>query len=230
MAQRDRAAGRAPARAGRGQSGRGPSPTGGSDLAAHRTRLRAVIGPVVSGSGYDLEELTVSRAGRRHVLRVVVDGDNGVNLDAVADLSRAISAALDAAEEGGPALSSAEYVLEVSSPGVDRPLVLPRHWRRNIGRLVAVRAGERQVTGRVIAVDDEIVALEIDGALTEFGYDELGHGRVQVEFGRIDEIDDDELDEFDDDDEDDGEFPEDGEFPSDVPPDDRSADGEDGDR
>jgi ribosome maturation factor RimP len=189
-----------------------------------------VIGPVVSGAGYDLEELTVSRAGRRHVLRVVVDGDNGVNLDAVADLSRAISAALDAAEEGGPALSSAEYVLEVSSPGVDRPLMLPRHWRRNIGRLVAVRAGERQVTGRIIAVDDEVVALEIDGKLTEYAFAELGHGRVQVEFNRLDEIDDDELADFDDDDEDDGEFPEDGEFPSDVPPDDRGADGEDDDR
>ncbi len=239
MAQRDRAAGRAPARAGRGQSGRGPSPTGGSDLAAHRTRLRAVIGPVVGAAGLDLEELTVSRAGRRHVLRVVVDGDHGVNLDTVADLSRAISAALDAAEEGGPALSSAEYVLEVSSPGVDRPLVLPRHWRRNIGRLVSVRAGERPVTGRIIAVDEEIVALEIDGRLTEFGFADLGQGRVQVEFSRLDEIDDDELAEFDDDedDEDDGEFPEDGAYPGgpalpdgDVPPDDRGPDGEDDDR
>jgi len=215
MAQRDHAAGRAPARAGRGQAGRGPSPTGGSELAAHRTRLRAVIGPVVTAAGFDLEDLSVSRAGRRHLLRVVVDGDHGVNLDTVADLSRAISVALDAAEESGGSFSSAEYVLEVSSPGVDRPLVLPRHWRRNLGRMVSVRARDRQVTGRIVAVDDEVVVLEVDGVLTEYDYAELGHGRVQVEFSRLDEIDDDELGFDEDDDEDDGEFPEDGEYQAD---------------
>ncbi len=231
MAQRDRAAGRAPARAGRGQSGRGPSPTGGSDLAAHRTRLRAVIGPVVTAAGLDLEDLTVSRAGRRHVLRVIVDGDQGVNLDTVADVSRAISAALDSAEENGGSFGSAEYVLEVSSPGVDRPLTLPRHWRRNIGRMVTVRVREAQVAGRIVAVDDEVVALEVDGALIEYAFGELGQGRVQVEFARIDEIDDDELDAYEeDDDEDDGEFPTDGEFSSDADPDDPDARREDGEQ
>jgi ribosome maturation factor RimP len=232
MAERDRAAGRAPARAGRGQSGRGPSPTGGSDLAAHRTRLRAVIGPVVTAAGLDLEDLTVSRAGRRHVLRVIVDGDNGVNLDTVADVSRAVSAALDTAEESGGSFGSAEYVLEVSSPGVDRPLLLPRHWRRNLGRLVSVRARDSQVTGRIVAVDDEVVALEIDGQVIEYEYPELGQGRVQVEFSRLDEIGDDDLDSYDEDedDEDDGEFPEDGEFGSDDDPDDPDARREDGEQ
>lgn len=218
MAQRDRAAGRAPARAGRGQAGRGPSTTGGNELAAHRTRLRAVIGPVVGAAGFDLEELTVSRAGRRHVLRVIVDGDNGVNLDTVADLSRAISAALDAAEESGGAFGTNEYVLEVSSPGVDRPLVLPRHWRRNLGRQVSVRARDQHVTGRIVAVDDEVVALEVGGTVIEYEFAELGHGRVQVEFSRLDEISDDELDAYDEDedDEDDGEFPEDDAFGDDI--------------
>ena len=80
----------------------------------------------------------VSRAGRRHVVRVIVDADGGINLDAVADVSRAVSAALDAAEEAGGDILAGEYQLEVSSPGVDRPLTLPRHWRRNVGRLVKV--------------------------------------------------------------------------------------------
>ena len=101
-------------------------------------RLRGVIEPVVTAAGYDLEELTVSRAGRRHVVRVIVDGDAGVNLDAVAEVSRAVSRALDEAEEASGDLVAGEYQLEVSSPGVDRPLTEPRHWRRNAGRLVKV--------------------------------------------------------------------------------------------
>ncbi|MEV4492649.1 ribosome maturation factor RimP [Micromonospora coxensis] len=180
-----------------------------TDLAARRARLREVIEPVVTREGYDLEDLSVSRAGRRHVVRVIVDADGGINLDAVADVSRAVSAALDAAEEAGGDIVAGEYQLEVSSPGVDRPLTLPRHWRRNVGRLVKVTvratapeqpAGDRQVTGRVVAADDERVTLETDSGRTEHTYTELGPGRVQVEFHRLDEID--EAEEFDGADED----------------------------
>ncbi|MEU7957996.1 MULTISPECIES: ribosome maturation factor RimP [Micromonospora] len=196
-----------------GRSRRTDGPRGGDragasrgDLAARRDRLRAVIEPVVAGAGYDLEDVSVSRAGRRHVVRVIVDADGGINLDAVAVVSRAVSAALDAAEESGGDIVAGEYQLEVSSPGVDRPLTLPRHWRRNAGRLVkvTVRAGEpavdRQVTGRVTAADDERVVLETESGPVEHRYAELGPGRVQVEFHRLDEIDEaDEIDEVGDD-------------------------------
>jgi ribosome maturation factor RimP len=155
-----------------------------------------VIAPVVERAGYDLEELAVSRAGRRHLLRITVDGDGGVSLDTVADLSREISAALDSAEETGGEFSSGEYVLEVSSPGVDRPLTQPRHWRRNIGRLVLVGVGERQLTGRVIAADEAGIILDVAGRPHELGYAELGPGRVQVEFGRLAEIADEDLADF----------------------------------
>ncbi|GIJ26868.1 ribosome maturation factor RimP [Micromonospora qiuiae] len=172
-----------------------------------------MIAPVVDGAGYDLEDLSVSRAGRRHVVRVIVDADGGINLDAVADVSRAVSAALDAAEDSGGDIVAGEYQLEVSSPGVDRPLTLPRHWRRNLGRLVRVTvrgagppaaqgappAGDRQVTGRVIAADDERVVLETDAGRTELTYADLGPGRVQIEFSRLDELpDSEELDDDDD--------------------------------
>ncbi|TDC33885.1 ribosome maturation factor RimP [Micromonospora sp. 15K316] len=200
------------------QRGRAARPTGrprgaerprGGDLAARRDRLRAVIEPVVADAGYDLEDLSVSRAGRRHVVRVIVDADGGINLDAVADVSRAVSTALDAAEETGGDIVAGEYQLEVSSPGVDRPLTLPRHWRRNVGRLVKVTtraaalpeqrgeqpAGDRQVTGRIVAADDERVTLETDAGRAEWAYAQLGPGRVQVEFSRLDEIDEAEFDE-----------------------------------
>jgi ribosome maturation factor RimP len=213
--------GRATRSTGRPRDGAGPrGPRGGGDLAARRTRLRAVIEPVVNGVGYDLEDLSVSRAGRRHVVRVIVDADGGIDLDAVADVSRAVSKALDAAEEADGDIVAGEYQLEVSSPGVDRPLTLPRHWRRNVGRLVKVTvrgaaalpgqrgeqpSGDRQVTARVLGADDEGVRLETDGGEARWAYAQLGPGRVQVEFTRLaelgepDEFDDaDETDEYDD--------------------------------
>ncbi len=200
MAQRSRAGRPAagPRRSARGESPRGDTGQGpqAPGLAAHRARLREVVAPVVEQAGYDLEDLAVSRAGRRHLLRVTVDGDEGVSLDAVAELSRQISAALDDAEATGGEFTTGEYVLEVGSPGVDRPLTEPRHWRRNVGRLVAVRAEDRQVTARVVAADADRVTLEADGRRVDHPYDRLGPGRVQIEFGRLDEVGDDELADF----------------------------------
>jgi len=207
MTQRGRAVGRSTARPGTGDRTRG-------DLAGRRARLQSVVGPVVAAAGYDLEELSVSRAGRRHVVRVIVDGDGGVNLDAVARVSRAVSAALDRAEESQGDLVAGEYQLEVSSPGVDRPLTLPRHWRRNVGRLVKATvkepagvsaprgpepaSGSRQVTGRVVEADDERVVFDFDGRTAQYSYADLGPGRVQVEFNRLDEVADEDLSEIDD--------------------------------
>ncbi|WBB57002.1 ribosome maturation factor RimP [Verrucosispora sp. WMMD573] len=196
MTQRGRAT-RTTGRPRGGQAAR-PGQTSRGDLAARRERLRSVIAPVVRAAGYDLEDLTVARAGRRHVVRVIVDADGGINLDAVADVSRAVSTALDAAEESGGDIVAGEYQLEVSSPGVDRPLTLPRHWRRNVGRLVRVTVrgsassgqpgGDRQVTGRVVDADAERVVLETDADRAEWVYADLGPGRVQVEFTRLDEL------------------------------------------
>ena len=162
------------------------------DLAAAKARVRAVIEPVVAAAGYDLEDVSLSRAGRRHVVRVLVDADGGINLDGVAVVSRAISDALDAAEESDGEVLAGEYQLEVSSPGVDRPLTEPRHWRRNVGRLVAVNG----ITGRLTAADDDGIVL--DGR--EIRYADLGAGRVQIEFKRLDEADfgDDEDDDHED--------------------------------
>jgi ribosome maturation factor RimP len=210
MTQRGRAVGgstAAPRGAGRARD----------DLPARRGRLRAVVEPVVAAEGYDLEELSISRAGRRHVVRVIVDGEGGVSLDAIADVSRAVSAALDKAEAVGGDLVDGEYQLEVSSPGIDRPLTLPRHWRRNVGRLVkvtvkgpgrwaqAVAPGDRQVTGRVSAADDEGVVLQLDGGSAEWAYADLGPGRVQVEFNRLNELSDEDLEDTDTGEVDDGE-------------------------
>jgi ribosome maturation factor RimP len=159
-------------------------------------RLREVVRPVVEAAGYDLEDLRVSRAGRRSLVRVTVDADRGVNLDGIATVSRAVSAALDAAEASGDELVPGEYQLEVGSPGVDRPLTEPRHWRRSVGRLVKVRAGERQLAGRVVAAGAEGVSLDVDGDVQNIAYGQLGPGRVQIEFTRLDEVADSDLEEI----------------------------------
>jgi ribosome maturation factor RimP len=151
--------------------------------AAQGERLTALLEPVVSAAGYDLETVSVTRAGRRSVVRVVVDGDAGVSLDGVAEVSRGVSEALDADDD---VLGPAPYTLEVTSPGVDRPLTLPRHWRRNAGRLVSVQHGGAPVTGRIVEADDARVVLDVDGREVEATYDALGPGTVQVEFSRRD--------------------------------------------
>jgi ribosome maturation factor RimP len=207
-AQRGRAA------AGRGGSSRPPGgargqrPTAGlasrTDLAALRERLVAVVEPAVTGAGYDLDGLTVSRAGRRHLVRVVVDGDAGVDSGAIAVLARAISTALDEAEDEHGEIVAGGYTLEVSSPGVDRPLTEPRHWRRNAGRLVKVKVADRVLTGRILDVGDDGVTIEVAGTAQPVPWGELGAGRVQVEFNRVDEVADEDLAAFGEDEDDEG--------------------------
>jgi ribosome maturation factor RimP len=151
-----------------------------ASLTALKTRIAELVASAVTAAGYDLEELVVTRVGRRLLVRVVVDGDAGVTLDTVADVSRLISDRLDTADQD---FTAEPYTLEVSSPGVDRPLTQARHWRRAVGRLVKTAAG----TGRVISATDQAVTLDFDGATRELPFAKLGPGKVQVEFNRMDE-------------------------------------------
>lgn len=164
-------------------------PLGGRPADAER--LTALLEPVVGSAGMDLESVRISAAGRRWLLRIVVDADNRPGLDEIALVSRSVSAELDASAVMG----QAPYTLEVSSPGVDRPLTEPRHWRRAVGRLVHAPLSRpasspteparylTAVQGRVVAAGVDVVTLEIEGERREFGYRDLGPGRVQVEFG-----------------------------------------------
>ena len=159
--------------------------------ASTAARLTALLTPLLRDGGTDLEGLSVSRAGRRSVVRVIVDRDSGVSLDDVADVSRDIGAALDALDEAEPEVLGDAYVLEVSSPGVDRPLTAPRHWRRNTGRLVTVvQADAEPVTGRISSADDAAVTLDVDGSPRTLPYTAITRGTVQVEFSRHSEEED----------------------------------------
>lgn len=153
-------------------------------------QLRTLLEPVVNGLGLDLEDVEQRPAGRRSLVRVLVDKDGGVDLDAVAEASQAISDALDESNVMG----EKAYTLEVSSPGVDRPLTLPRHWQRNMDRLVKVTLKEGSpLTGRIKGVDpaasgsstgNKFVTLDVDGKDVELSLDDVQRAIVQVEFGR----------------------------------------------
>jgi ribosome maturation factor RimP len=152
---------------------------------ASRARLVQLLTPAVEASGHDLEDVTVSPAGRRRVVRVVVDKDGGCTLDDIAEVSRLVSDLLDEAEEREPDLLGGAYVLEVSSPGVDRPLTLPRHWRRNTGRLVKAQLADGAVrTGRIVSADDLELVLDVDGSEQRVLLAQITSGAVQVEFSR----------------------------------------------
>jgi ribosome maturation factor RimP len=160
-----------------------PPATAGRAAAHAREHLLETLRPVVESIGYELEDVTVTSAGRRSLVRVSVDADGGIDLDGIAAVSRLISDVLDAEEPGGPAFAG-PYVLEVSSPGVDRPLTEQRHWRRAAGRLVQVPVGDKTVAGRVLKVSEQGVTFDVDGSERDIAWSDLGRGKVQVEFNR----------------------------------------------
>ncbi|MEU1313156.1 ribosome maturation factor RimP [Streptomyces cinnamoneus] len=150
-------------------------------------RLRELLAPLVSARELELEEVEVTPAGKRRVLRIVVDSDEGVQLDTCADLSRDISAKLDETDVMG----GAPYVLEVTSPGADRPLTQARHYVRATGRLIKAQLTEGgELVARIVSVDDEGLDLEVPGVkgrkatARRLAFAEIAKARVEIEFNR----------------------------------------------
>lgn len=152
-------------------------------------RLRGLLEPLVDAKGLDLEDIELSRAGRRRMLRIVVDSDEGLDLDLCAELSREISDKLDETDVMG----EDEYQLEVSSPGADRPLKEHRHYVRAVGRLVKFQLAEGgDLVARILDVDDEGLDLEVPGVkgrkptARRIAFTEIAKARVEIEFNRKD--------------------------------------------
>jgi len=189
--------------AGHGSAGRGGAGYGGGTIDADK--VVGLLAPVASAMGMDLEGVRITAAGRRRLLRIVVDADGGVSLDDIALASRELSAVLDDSDVMG----EQPYTLEVSSPGVDRPLTERRHWRRAIGRLVVVpltaepsngdpagttagTAVGTTVEGRVTEASADGITIDVAGESRRFSYADLGPGKIKVEFAPIDAVADDE--------------------------------------
>ncbi len=165
-----------------------------SDVSA----LTTLVEPLVSSLGLDLEGVRISNVGRRKLVKIVVDGDDGLNLDLVAEVSRAVGVALDSART----LGDADWTLEVTSPGVERPLTLPRHWRRAVGRMLKVQfADAREDTGRLLEFDEASgdAVFNFKGAIRTRNIAQISKAIVQVEFNRA--VKDDDLEPIADDEE-----------------------------
>jgi ribosome maturation factor RimP len=145
-------------------------------------RVSELIAASIQGRGYDLEGVRVTAAGSKSVVRVMVDADAGVDLDAVAELSRDLSDLLDDAGDFG----HTPYTLEVTTPGIDRPLSAERHWRRARGRKVRIVTANGELIGRVGELNDGEVAIVIRGrsgpSLEHVELAEVREAVVQVEF------------------------------------------------
>ena len=148
---------------------------------AIRDRIEAELDDPLRALGLDIEAVDITPAGKRRILRVAVDKDGGVTLDEVAEATREVNRVLDESDVMG----EQPYTLEVTSRGVDRPLTLERHWRRNASRLVKVTFTDGEtVTGRILEAAAESVVLDVDGARREVAYAEVKKALVQVEFNR----------------------------------------------
>ena len=146
-----------------------------------RDRIEAELDDPLRALGLDIEAVEITPAGKRRILRVAVDKDGGVTLDDVAEATREVNRVLD----GSEVMGEQPYTLEVTSRGVDRPLTLPRHWRRNAGRLVKVTfADGSSATGRIMESDEDAVTIEVSGSRRTVGYAEVTKALVQVEFNR----------------------------------------------
>ena len=146
-------------------------------------RLEQLAERCVTALGLDLEAVELSasgsaHSGKRRLLRIAVDADGGVPIESITQATRELSKELDATD----AMGSQPYTLEVTSRGVDRPLTLPRHWLRNVGRLVVAELADgSRVKGRISTADDSGADLAVDGAPRRLPFDDVTTARVEVE-------------------------------------------------
>ncbi|WP_022868088.1 ribosome maturation factor RimP [Schaalia vaccimaxillae] len=151
----------------------------------HSDELQALLEPIVQESGLDLDDVLVTNQSGTPLVRVIVDapvGMDGIDADTLADVSRAISKAMDQADP-----IDSEYLLEVSTPGAERELTLPKHWAKQAGRLAQVKLRDGDtVVGRVQTANDEAATLDIDGKETTIAYAQMKKARARVEFGSMD--------------------------------------------
>jgi ribosome maturation factor RimP len=137
--------------------------------------IAVAITPAIEAAGCYLEEITLTPAGKRKIMTVIVDGDTNLSLDQVTVVSKEVSAIVEVL----PVLGDTPFTLEVTSPGVDRPLTKPRHWRKNHGRLInATLVSDKRIKGRI--GDATEIDVEIDSI--KIAYAEIKKANIEIEF------------------------------------------------
>jgi ribosome maturation factor RimP len=144
--------------------------------------LIELLGPVITKAGFVLEEITVTPVGKRRLVAVVIDREeSNPSLDEVTVVSKEVSAILDNYSQMG----EMPFTLEVTTPGIDKPLVLPRHWKKNVGRLVKItpKQGEKYVA-RIKDFSDDQVTLELKNEILTLSLNDVAKAQIEVEFNR----------------------------------------------
>ena len=142
---------------------------------SNKEQVLAVITPAIESLGFYVEDITITSAGKRSMLTVIVDGDTHLSLDQVTVATKAISEIV----ENLPTLGNNPFTLEVTSPGLDRPLTKPRHWRKNQDRLIKIVLTDgKEIKGRIkdstetsATVDDQVIK-----------YPDIKRATLEVEF------------------------------------------------
>ena len=144
--------------------------------------LTRYIAPIVEGAGFVLEEITITPAGKRRLLTIFVDGeDRNLSLDEVTSVSKQISEVVDVL----PELGDKPFTLEVTSPGVDRPLTLDRHWRKNVGRLVKIVTNDGQsINGRIKSFNGNQVEISLPKSEVILQRETIKRAIIEIEFNR----------------------------------------------
>jgi ribosome maturation factor RimP len=145
---------------------------------SNKEQVAAVITPAIEALGFYVEDISITSAGRRSMLTVIVDGDTHLSLDQVTVATKAISEIV----ENLPTLGNNPFTLEVTSPGLDRPLTKPRHWRKNKDRLIKIVLNDgKEITGRIKdSTDDEVIVDEQKVAFVD-----IKRATLEIEFKQV---------------------------------------------
>ena len=146
------------------------------------SNLTELLNPAVTRAGFVLEEVSVTPVGKRRLISVVVDCENrNPSLDEVTVVSKEVSSILDTYSQ----LGEMPFTLEVTTPGIDRPLTELRHWKKNIGRLVKItpNTGEKYVA-RIKEVLPREVVLELKNQESKVQFSDITRAQIEVEFNR----------------------------------------------
>jgi ribosome maturation factor RimP len=145
---------------------------------SNKEQVAAVITPAIEALGFYVEDISITSAGRRSMLTVIVDGDTHLSLDQVTVATKAISEIV----ENLPTLGNNPFTLEVTSPGLDRPLTKPRHWRKNKDRLIKIVLNNgKEINGRIKdSTDDEVIVDEQKVAFVD-----IKRATLEIEFKQV---------------------------------------------
>jgi ribosome maturation factor RimP len=145
---------------------------------SNKEQVAAAITPAIESLGFYVEDIAITSAGKRSMLTVIVDGDTHLSLDQVTVATKAISEIV----ENLPTLGNNPFTLEVTSPGLDRPLTKPRHWQKNKDRLIKIiLINDKEITGRI--KDSTQSAVTVDEQVINFA--DMKRATLEIEFKQV---------------------------------------------